>query len=546
MKLMKSAAAVMAAGLLAMGSSANAQEVIAYWNFNDAGTGDYGLAGTGTLAADQGAGSISTNFIDANITNTAGSTINAISPDGSGSSLTLQGGTGVAGTDCADATGANNGAWVDIAFDATGYENLEISYATRGTGTGFDCQEIEVSTNGGSSFSPVTTITGRRSTTFSLQGTPLPGAADDTANVVVRIIFRGATNASGNNRIDNLRIEGTEIPAAGVDYTASGSISIDGVDLADPLSDTFTVTSTGPAVQITGVSGLPTGFTVVTPLPATVPANDSIQIEVQYEPAANDGSAVSGNATFTTDSNPATFDVSISGSSVREVPLAQAKAEYEAQTAPWTAQTRYKVSGVVSANTTGAANRNLVAIQDLTDGSSATRGIAIDDPSANGLDGRPMPGIGETVTVIGTIGNFHGVVQLTPDRAYDIDSSSPVTITPRVVTDADLGDETESVLLQVNGVTSDSDQTAIRNTNTTLLDGISQPFTFRIDNNDNFDPPFEIEFDDQTSYTVRGIGGQFASSTNEPIGGGGYQVIGRSADDVIDEATSVADWYLMD
>jgi hypothetical protein len=50
----------------------------------------------------------------------------------SGGSLAIQAGTAL----------QNNGSFVQFAFDMTGYRDLEVSYATRGTSTGFDFSDM--------------------------------------------------------------------------------------------------------------------------------------------------------------------------------------------------------------------------------------------------------------------------------------------------------------------------------------------------------------------------------------------------------------------
>src|SRR5690606_33001999 len=95
--------------------------------------------------------------------------------------------------------------------------------------------------------------------------------------------------------------------------------------------------------------------------------------------------------------------------------------------------------------------RNAISFQDLTNGSAATRGVWIDDPTATGK-GSSVPAVGDSITVWGVGSVFANLVQLVPNRPYAI-TGSGTNITPRLVTATELGDATEGVLLRMNGVT---------------------------------------------------------------------------------------------
>lgn len=100
---------------------------------------------------------------------------------------------------------AFNGSSIVFKLSLTGYENLSLSYDTRGTATGFQNHEWLYSTNG-VDFTTVTTITGRNATSFSSQSVDFSSisAIDNQASIYIKVILSGATG-TGNNRFDNVK-----------------------------------------------------------------------------------------------------------------------------------------------------------------------------------------------------------------------------------------------------------------------------------------------------------------------------------------------------
>jgi len=84
----------------------------------------------------------------------------------------------------------------------TGYSNLSLSYATQKTASGFATQTWEYSTDGNlwSNVGSVTSIP----TSFGVQTFSGITGLNNAATAYLRVTFTGATNATGNNRIDNL------------------------------------------------------------------------------------------------------------------------------------------------------------------------------------------------------------------------------------------------------------------------------------------------------------------------------------------------------
>lgn len=172
----------------------DAEPLIGYWHFNDSGFGS-ALTGGGILEADSGKAVLRTNF--ANISEFQGTALNGLKEQAAGNSLSLL-------------SNLNNGKFVELEFSARQLEDIMLSFAIRGTGTGFDLHEWAYSLNG-EDFTSFGENTAHTTATWQVKELTLPPEVDNQEKVFVRVYFNGATGASGNNRIDNLQINGTVI-----------------------------------------------------------------------------------------------------------------------------------------------------------------------------------------------------------------------------------------------------------------------------------------------------------------------------------------------
>ena len=181
---------------LAASQAAMADE-LAVWNFNDS-----------NLTVDHGSGTLSTNINAANVLFAAGTTNNARQGDAAGQALSLQGGT----------SNANNGRNLTFNVSTVGFSNIVVSFATQGTSTGFNSNQFQYSLDGisfidfGPPFTPATAF-GSVPLVFSLAAIL---ALNDNPNAAFRIVFNGATSSTGNNRIDNIVVDGTSIDTSAI------------------------------------------------------------------------------------------------------------------------------------------------------------------------------------------------------------------------------------------------------------------------------------------------------------------------------------------
>lgn len=170
--------------------------LLASWNFND---GDALEAVSHGVHANDAA--LDLSEFTSGVENFAGSTLNLVGSDAPGGSLSIQGGAGL----------ENNGKSATFIVPMTGYEDLVLTYATRGTSTGFS-EQVWLWSTDGVAFTEFQTMTGTTSTTYNVRTIILPMDLDDQERAWLRVSFNGATASAGNNRIDNVQFNATPIP----------------------------------------------------------------------------------------------------------------------------------------------------------------------------------------------------------------------------------------------------------------------------------------------------------------------------------------------
>lgn len=195
--------------LLAASQAAMADE-LAIWNFNDS-----------DLNVDHGSGTLTSNLNAVNILFAAGTTNNVRQGDTAGQALSLQGGTG----------NLNNGRNITLSVSTVGFSNIAVSFATQGTSTGFNSNQFQYSLDGLTfiDFSPPyapATAFGTLPVVFSLAAI---AGLNNNPNAAFRIVFNGATSATGNNRIDNIVVEGTKLASTSVPEPATVLLLLSGL-----------------------------------------------------------------------------------------------------------------------------------------------------------------------------------------------------------------------------------------------------------------------------------------------------------------------------
>lgn len=174
--------------------------IFGYWNFNTFATTD------NVLPADFGTGEISLADWGGGVGNFAGTTLNAQFSDISGPSLSLLG-----GLESEPGVFDGNGTYIGIAFSMENLQGLEIGFATRGTGTGFNSGLWSFSTDG-VDFTAFGGNTSSNVSGWAINGTLMTAGLDGVSTAFLRYTLDGATSAAGNNRLDNVTLSATVIP----------------------------------------------------------------------------------------------------------------------------------------------------------------------------------------------------------------------------------------------------------------------------------------------------------------------------------------------
>ncbi|HEY6502517.1 MAG TPA: T9SS type A sorting domain-containing protein [Chitinophagaceae bacterium] len=186
------------------GLSALSQTSIHYWDFNSGASATTGMKWPSPVAA-----ASSVNY--GNITHTFDNTDNF-----GGSTLDAPGfTTSTAGESFCVVSSNNNASSLIIHASTLGFKDIQLTYATRGTASGFTTQTIDYTLDG-TNYVNSTTLTGRNVTSFSLQTISFVAltAANNNPNFKIRITVSGATSTSGNNRFDNIRVTGIVSPCS--------------------------------------------------------------------------------------------------------------------------------------------------------------------------------------------------------------------------------------------------------------------------------------------------------------------------------------------
>jgi len=208
---------------LIVGTAQVQADLIAGWDFQTTNTGGTVLAaqdaaqptvftanfGSGTLYFDGSEGSSS--WIS---TNTASRELNAFS----GTAVNATNGLSTNTTSPAAIALVNsnaNGKMAVFKFDLTGYQDLSLTFSAQRTGTGFNSQLWEWSTNG-STYSSIgtlsdTDILSSFASTGILSFTNITGL-NNASSAYVRVTVSGASAAAGNNRMDNIQFNANLIP----------------------------------------------------------------------------------------------------------------------------------------------------------------------------------------------------------------------------------------------------------------------------------------------------------------------------------------------
>lgn len=208
------------------------------------------------------------------LTTFAGSTLNDPRP------------TANAGNALAIANMSANGKSLVFKFTTIGYTNIELSFATRGTGTGFNQHEWSWSLDN-ITYTSFGTNTANTATSFTTRTLDLSSITEinDAELVYIKLTVSGASAAAGNNRIDNFVIKSypSDIdPPVTTFFPLNGAVDVP-LDVNPTITfDEVIYTSAGVLVDNTNVEALisftyddgePVKAPVEVPFTATIASN---------------------------------------------------------------------------------------------------------------------------------------------------------------------------------------------------------------------------------------------------------------------------------
>lgn len=211
---MKKILSLSIAVLISLSATKSSATLIAGWDF----AGLLAAPNTpATIAATVGSGSIDVSeFIptgsNAERNAFAGSTIN-----------TFIGGDTGAGMALSLVNSNANGKSLIFSFSMLGYEDLVVSFATRGTATGFNTHAWSWSTDG-IGYTPFAGNTAVTATSFELKSIDFSSVSglENSASAYLKLTFSGATSTSGNNRLDNIQFNATVVPEPSIAALVGG------------------------------------------------------------------------------------------------------------------------------------------------------------------------------------------------------------------------------------------------------------------------------------------------------------------------------------
>lgn len=300
-------------------------------------------------------------------------------------------------------------------IDTSSYSGLELSFGAN-TFTAAANMAVEWSSDG-STWNPIT-YTFQPGAAWGLIGPLSLPAGAQTANLRLRWVKPAAAGLT-TIRVDDVLLRGTPSGDYQVDPStvAFGAVNA----AAGPFAGSTTVTTLGAgAVNITGVSSVgDSEITLTTGLPVNVAGSGgTANLAFQYAPAANDQSSHSRTFTFTTDASPATFDVTVTGSTLLGVPNLAALR-------PLADGTSVVVEGAI-VTTINWGNYNDFGADTALPAQDATAGVILHGPTSGGVMDISWIAGTQVVGARGTLTRFSAEVEQLAITGYDSISFVPV------------------------------------------------------------------------------------------------------------------------
>lgn len=138
--------------------------------------------------------------------------------------------TGTSGNALALVGNAGNNSWIELDISMTGYTNLVLNFATRGTSSGYNVGTWSASVDGINFMQLPNVNTATRNTSFVNRVVDFSGLPQlaNVPEVTLRYTLSGATSSNGNNRIDELSVSASPL-VTGDDLRTVSIAAVDSV-----------------------------------------------------------------------------------------------------------------------------------------------------------------------------------------------------------------------------------------------------------------------------------------------------------------------------
>ena len=454
------------------GTFAFGQEIVTAWTFDGLTGTNSGASGTEKVIpanSEWGAGTFYANGTNGsdNLSNEASPEINAFN----GTTMNDPRTTADASKAIAIANSSANGKSVVFKFSMTGFQNLELSYAQRGTASGFSTETWSYSTNG-TDFTVVETISGTNQTNsdFVMRNVYFSTTdLNDAAEVYIKLTVDGATNASGNNRIDNVvfraNLAGPDVYAPHITNVSVTSANTVTVTFNEDLDNTTATVLTNYSFD----NGCVTSNASVSGNVVNVAVTPDFANGVAFNRFVQNVTDVAGNVMA-----PDTFALMYGIPDefmCADIATLRSKLDYTGYSANVQDTVEYKLTGSVIVTATAAYNNQKV-LQD------ETGAILVYDQS-NVLGSLE---VGDEISgVYCKLTNYFGFLELVPTRPYEQLVGYFQTVDPQVITLSQLNDndfmiQRQAELIELDNVTiTSSGNFAKLNRYDLLQNGVTAP-----------------------------------------------------------------------
>lgn len=343
-----------------------------------------------------------------------------------------------------------NGKSVVFKFSMSAWRDLQLSYAHKGSSTGFKTQYWSYSTDG-ENFTLYDSLTSTNNSDWAVgtidfsDATEMNGADE----VYIKLTVNGCTSGSGNNRLDNVvfraNINGPDIYPPKISHITIPNTSTIVINFNEPLDQTTAQTTDNYVIDNFTCTNASLSDKVV-----TLTFNPEIQEGVNYSLYVSNVEDLEGNVMIA-DTLQFIFGVE---EEFHVSNLSELRAKWTAELNPDSLKKGtqiYKLTGNVLVTALNPTYRNQVFIQD------ETGAIVIDDENA--LIETPLA-IGDEITEIyGTLTDYYGLLQFVVAQTYSktaISVYNPIdslVVTVQEMNDADYMLQHQCQLISMENVT---------------------------------------------------------------------------------------------